>query len=101
MCEKVYQNEDVESIPVYITVNVFLYYLFQEYSEAEDEMASNYRQHSERCQSNIQTGFKALSLMLPPLQENIVALLLGVMSPDPKRHFEKLTKRHNSRLLTP
>ncbi|KAJ9666343.1 hypothetical protein H2201_003531 [Coniosporium apollinis] len=78
MCEMVYSNEHVENVPVYIIVNVILHYLFQEYSAGEDGNASNYRQHSERCQSNLQTGLKTLSLMLPPSQENIVALLLGV-----------------------
>ncbi|KAJ9636366.1 hypothetical protein H2199_008041 [Coniosporium tulheliwenetii] len=77
MCEMVYSNEHVENVPVYIIVNVILHYLFQEYSAGEDGNASNYRQHSERCQSNLQTGLKTLSLMLPPSQENIVALLLG------------------------
>lgn len=63
----------------FVTVNVGLYYLFQEYSSIVIETERDkFLQFADMCRNNVDTGLSVLPLYLPPTAGTVTALLCGV-----------------------
>ncbi|KAK3695874.1 hypothetical protein B0T22DRAFT_497716 [Podospora appendiculata] len=77
-CRKVYFATEDFSLACLITVNVGLYYLFQEKSmQASDEKKALLLEYHYQCRDNIETALSNIPLLFPARMENIEALLLG------------------------
>jgi hypothetical protein len=81
-CREVYFATEDYSDATFIIVNGGLFHVFLDYSYSiqSDETRSEYLSYLQVCKNNMETGLANLNLLVPPAEESIEALTLGVWS---------------------
>ncbi|KAK6530829.1 hypothetical protein TWF281_007666 [Arthrobotrys megalospora] len=77
-CRKIYFPTEDYNIAIFITVNICLYYLFQENTIMEDFSSEECQKYHLMCRDNVETGLANLPLLLPARKDMVEALILGI-----------------------
>lgn len=78
LCKKIYFPTEPVSKGETTLLNGLLFYVFAEYCQDADAIASNYPIYMQLCEKNFVTGLQDYECLVTPTLENIQALLLGV-----------------------